>query len=241
MDQKDAGLWGRLLKDKYLKGGSMVADDNVKSKNCSSTWRGVMFEGKLLLDGLKWRVGDGSRISFWFNYWVPNAGKLHKHASISLLEAHTKEKVCDYFKVNEWNVGKLFIVLPWRIVLRIISIHMDNRLSAEDTTIWGSSKNGDFTVKSAYEEQFSDADLRYDSVFNPSVKPIHCPSKFIWNYVDDWLKANTDIDKPMGMENCLVSWCPPPLDWVKLNVDRSMNIEDGYISIGEAVMNHMKK
>ncbi|KAK2660242.1 hypothetical protein Ddye_006775 [Dipteronia dyeriana] len=46
----NTGLWGSLLKDKYLKVGNMFDYGNLTNNNCSGTWGGVLFGAKLLLD-----------------------------------------------------------------------------------------------------------------------------------------------------------------------------------------------
>ncbi|KAK3222141.1 hypothetical protein Dsin_009166 [Dipteronia sinensis] len=54
-----------------------------------------------------------------------------------------------------WEWRKLSSILPWHIVHRIFSIHINSTRSTEDTVIWGLSKNGEFSVKSAYDIHFN--------------------------------------------------------------------------------------
>ena len=91
--------------------------------NCSSTWRGISFGAELILRGLNWRVGDGSKIQFWYDAWVPEFYSLKNQAISPLSTAQLLEKVSDYIYDEEWNIHKLKSVLPWDIVLRIINIH----------------------------------------------------------------------------------------------------------------------
>ena len=53
--------------------------------------------------------------------------------------------------------------------------------------------------------------------------------------MEDWVQANTSDDKATVVNNCLISWCPPEVDWVKLNVDGSMSAEMNSIAGGGVV------
>ena len=64
LNQRDPGLWGKLFKEKYLKGGNLTDLASLTPKYCSSTWRGVLSRANLLMDGMKWRVGNGRDIRF---------------------------------------------------------------------------------------------------------------------------------------------------------------------------------
>ena len=82
--QNEVGLWGCLLKAKYLRDGNIVKVGNSSFNNCSSTLRGFSFRAKLISKGLNWRVGDGNQILFWFDAWVPSFGALMTRATIPL-------------------------------------------------------------------------------------------------------------------------------------------------------------
>ncbi|KAK3185175.1 hypothetical protein Dsin_032461 [Dipteronia sinensis] len=95
LDRKDVGFWGRVLKEKYLKG---------------------------------------------------DIGKLQNFAFFPLSEAQNVEKVCDYLVANEWDVGKLSIVLPWHIVLRIFSIHVASHWNYTEDW-WKSNFDNDIAIE----------------------------------------------------------------------------------------------
>ncbi|KAK3231085.1 hypothetical protein Dsin_002966 [Dipteronia sinensis] len=362
LSQKVTGLWGNLLKDKYLRGGHMTVYDSLKDMNCSSTWRGLSYGAKLLFEGVHWRVGDGCRISFWTDIWILELGKLLRHASCPLFDNQSNEKVSDYLTANEWNLRKLSSILPWHIVHRIFSIHIGSIHDAEDTVICGLSKTGDFSVNSAYKTHFNNSEAdswkwkfiwklklpprvlyfiwillhgklltnvnrairgftldstrvrckegcedlehvfrgcnvsrgiwevickgvtmntsfkvdwhewlftnlmcsklclgripgylffavtlwfiwkwRCDRVFDSVFQLPRCPGKIIWNYADEWLAANTDMDKVVGMKSYLICWTPPPLDWLKLNVDGISIPDTSSISAGGVIRDSNKR
>ncbi|KAK3229436.1 hypothetical protein Dsin_001317 [Dipteronia sinensis] len=149
--QNENGLWDSMLKAKYIKDGNIAKARNSYIHNSSSTWRGVAFGVELISKGLKWRVGNGSQILFWTDVWISEFGSLKCQATVPLSVDQLLKKVSDYIYDEEWNIHKLKSILPWHIVLRIISIHICWRKSELDKAIWGLSKSGDFSVKSAYD------------------------------------------------------------------------------------------
>lgn len=68
-------LWVRFLKAKYRVGEdiwSFIADRQHGSETWSYTWRCLVTACKLLSNGLKWRIGNGSRANFWTDPWLLN-------------------------------------------------------------------------------------------------------------------------------------------------------------------------
>ncbi|XP_074271202.1 putative mitochondrial protein AtMg00310 [Silene latifolia] len=61
----------RILKAKYFKHGSIL--DARRGFDPSFTWRSLWNAKSLLMDGLRWRVGDGRNIKVWEDAWVPGS------------------------------------------------------------------------------------------------------------------------------------------------------------------------
>lgn len=80
---------------------------------------------------------------------------------------------------------------------------------------------------------------RCESVFNPTFKRPNCPGKIIVNYMEDWWKANNDVEKVDG-KTCFFVWNLHAQDWVKLNVDGSRNPLLESIAIGGVIRDHKK-
>ncbi|KAK2661738.1 hypothetical protein Ddye_000312 [Dipteronia dyeriana] len=86
---------------------------------------------------------------------------------------------------------KLHSVLPGHIIYRIFSIHIGSNHSNEDTTIWGPSKNGDFSVRSAYGILFKDNNVvPWDWKFNWSLKLPPRVRCFLWTLLHSKLLTN---------------------------------------------------
>ena len=68
----DGGLWGEVLKHKYIKDhrdGILLS-----TSNSSYIWQGIVKAWKNLEEGLVWKLGNG-HFSFWHDQWT-SLGKL---------------------------------------------------------------------------------------------------------------------------------------------------------------------
>ena len=45
-------------------------------KGASYTWRSLIHGRDLLMHGLVWRVGDGTKINVYHDNWIPRSGSL---------------------------------------------------------------------------------------------------------------------------------------------------------------------
>ncbi|XP_041027002.1 uncharacterized mitochondrial protein AtMg00310-like [Juglans microcarpa x Juglans regia] len=78
----------------------------------SYAWRGIWEAKKSLKMGCRWRVGKGSEINLWTDYWVPNHRQL-KH-SVHEVELDVSQKVESLIDTNTrwWHVEKVNQLLP---------------------------------------------------------------------------------------------------------------------------------
>ncbi|KAF5463140.1 hypothetical protein F2P56_019079 [Juglans regia] len=103
----------------------------------------------LLLEGLRWRVGDGSKIQIWGSKWMPTPTSFSVHSPVSMLREDAKvEELID--KQNRaWDEGRVRAIFSSEEAELILNIPL-GRGMAQDKIIWGPSKKGAFTVSSAY-------------------------------------------------------------------------------------------
>lgn len=59
----------QVLNARYFKNGGFISAN--RGYDPSYVWRSIWGAKALLLDGLKWRVGDGMDISVWDDAWLP--------------------------------------------------------------------------------------------------------------------------------------------------------------------------
>ncbi|KAK3183153.1 hypothetical protein Dsin_030439 [Dipteronia sinensis] len=82
---------------------------------------------------------------------------------------------------------------------------------------------------------------RCKSVFDTNFKLLVCTGKIITNFVDEWLKANSDSESKNEVTFFLIARSSPETEWAKLNVDENLNLEPGTISARGVIRNHKKK
>jgi len=141
-------LWVDVMRSKYLKHTSFL-ECAVKASD-SPVWKSIMRSRTLLLKGIRWRIGNGSRIKFWHDHWVDNC------SLIELLNLHddppsnSQCMVSEFIKDDRtWNIPKLRSVIPDEQVLqKVIGIPL-SITDVEDSFCWGFSGSGTFSVKSA--------------------------------------------------------------------------------------------
>ena len=145
--QDGLSLLHQVLKARYYRGVEFL--EARRGYNPSFTWRSIWGSKALLLEGLKWRVGNGERISVWEDAWIIGDGShcvpTPQEASdmdlkvSALIDPYTKgwdvDLVHQTFREDEWP---LILNLPL------------SRFRSEDRRYWWPARNGLFSVKSCY-------------------------------------------------------------------------------------------
>ncbi|XP_042944738.1 uncharacterized mitochondrial protein AtMg00310-like [Carya illinoinensis] len=140
-------LAARIFKDKYYKYSSFL-DASLGSKP-SLIWRSIWNARALVKEGIRWRVGDGSKIKIWGSKWLPSPSSFSIQSPVSVLQVDAKvEELIDKQK-GEWNEERIRAIFIQNEADQILSIPL-SRGFAQDKVIWGPSKKGEFTVSSAY-------------------------------------------------------------------------------------------
>ncbi|CAL8132777.1 unnamed protein product [Prunus armeniaca] len=111
-----------------------------------------------VLNGLKWRVGNGDNILFWKDNWA-GCGPLENFATISLSDDLLEWTVSDFLTEQGWNTNWLLGCLPLDVL----------------------TSNGEFSVKTAYLSLFTEEtnhSRNWDTIWK-----LHVPPKiktFVW-------------------------------------------------------------
>ncbi|KAK1584321.1 hypothetical protein Q3G72_031946 [Acer saccharum] len=192
--RNDDGIWCRLLQHKYLNNKTILDPELAKGIVCSSIWKGIAFGAKLIVKGVKWRIGDGSQVRFWLDDWVPGVGILMDYATKRLSEEELAQTVNGFMTNGCWNVQHLAGLLPWDVVHKVVNIHAGREHSGQDRVIWGWSKCGNFSVKSAYSGQFEDDSLplwKWRFIWRQKLPPKI--QFFLWILLQD--KALTNLQR----------------------------------------------
>ena len=120
----------QVLKAKYFPNCEFVQAS--LGNNPSYTWRSIMAAQQVVEEGIRWQVGNGSKIQVWSDKWLPSATDLIDH------------NLCC------WKLGLLdSLFLPFEVDV-IRAIPLCSRLP-NDKLIWAKTQNGSFMVRNAYK------------------------------------------------------------------------------------------
>ncbi|XP_057249417.1 uncharacterized protein LOC130590851 [Beta vulgaris subsp. vulgaris] len=138
-------LLSRVMSAKYYPHGDVCQARLGYSSSYS--WRSIWGAKSLVMEGLIWRVGDGMKIDIWSAPWVGDEeGRFIKSARVEGLEV-----VGDLLDVErrEWNTELIDRYFNERDQHCIMAIPLSARWLQDELT-WAYSKDGTYSVKTAY-------------------------------------------------------------------------------------------
>ena len=144
-------LRATILRAKYFPDGDLM-NANLK-KGSSFTWQSIMAGVNSLRNGYIWRVGNGQKIDIREDAWIPNCAN---RKIITPRRRHLFSKVSGLIDpiMNCWDED-LVIQTLWPIdAQRVLAIPLLMH-DMPDFIAWRYTKNGLFTVRSAYFEEWN--------------------------------------------------------------------------------------
>lgn len=143
----DESLLHKILKAKYFKNTDLL--NARRGFDPSYTWRSIWGAKALLLEGLKWRVGNGRDIRVWDDDWLPEGSSPLDSSSLAVVDHNLK--VCNLIddQCAEWNQEILintFTPSEKKIILNTPLV----RSLPKDVRYWWPNTTGVYTVKSGY-------------------------------------------------------------------------------------------
>ena len=148
----DNSLLYRVLKAKYFPTSDFV--HALIGHNPSYTWRSLISTQRLVIGGLRWRVGNGANIKVWQDKWLP-WGSSHSVISPRMFLS-VDMKVADL--IDSTTAKWKFVVIDSLFIAHEAELIKSISLSATllvDKIVWAETTNGNFTVKSAYKLEAS--------------------------------------------------------------------------------------
>ena len=146
-------MGGDSLVYKVLKAKYFPTTDFIHASighNPSYTWRSLISVQSLIIEGMRWRVGNGENIKFWQDRWLPRGSTYSVNSPrmflsgdtmvVDLIDSSTarwKNEVIDSFFID-YEVD-LIKSIPLSVALPL------------DKLVWAETNNGKFTVGSAYK------------------------------------------------------------------------------------------
>ena len=138
----------KVFKAKYFPDCDFV--NASMGNNPSYIWQSLMAEQRVVKQGMRWQVGNGTNIREWRDKWLPNSSS---HTVVSpWVNVSPDFRVSELIDSNKsyWNSDLIEqLILPYEVET-VKSILLSTCLPT-DKLIWAETNNGLFTVKSAYK------------------------------------------------------------------------------------------
>ncbi|XP_013607689.1 PREDICTED: uncharacterized protein LOC106314355 [Brassica oleracea var. oleracea] len=224
--------WRKICKPKS-EGGLGIS---VKG-TWSPTWRSLVLGlREVVVPGLAWVLGDGRRVRFWKDNWLLNE-PLSELSTVDISEEMVEVRARDLWQTGtgwQTHIIEPYMSMPNR--LRLASVVIDDVTGARDRMSWGGSKDGLFSVNSAYAFLTRDAEPR------PNMEALY---QWVWRVTTperdkarEVIEANVKL-KEHGQSRERVekqiSWNRPTNGWFKLNTDGASRGNLGLATAGGAI------
>ncbi|KAL2223667.1 UNVERIFIED_CONTAM: hypothetical protein Sindi_3080900, partial [Sesamum indicum] len=130
-----------------------------------------------------WTLGQGA-VSFWHDNWFGEKPL----AQLVRGAPDTMEPVCYYWHEGEWNVPKIFRIVPPQIAHIICRIPI--AAGQRDRIVWTATSNGTFSTASAWEAIRVASPRRqlFTDIWHRSLRPT--VSVFLWRLFQDWIPVD---------------------------------------------------
>ena len=159
MAQDKPSLAQDCIKSKYIR------EDHVTAfKNGSPIWQNIGKGWDLLRENSTWSLGNGERISFWFDDWL-SIGPIRGWVQGPLSIEEENRKVKSVCTVETWNLDSISPPIPVHVRHRILSLPPPLASAREDLLIPTFVNQSKFSLGMAYRACLppldSDSDLRW--------------------------------------------------------------------------------
>lgn len=134
INQRDS-LWASTLRSKYECGKEIIP--TISRRNCKSNlWQGVCKVWNKVLEGGKWKIGNGVKVNFWNDHWC-NYGVIKDVVINPSPNLDWEENVSEFILPNgEWDRGKILGYLPENICKDILRFRVSNDEHNNDMVVW---------------------------------------------------------------------------------------------------------
>nr|POF14407.1 putative ribonuclease h protein [Quercus suber] len=145
--EKEA-LWVKVILNKYCSYSRNTSRDPEKLPS-SPNWKAISLGFPIFQKGISWGIGNGSGVKVWMNNWV-NGDSLRGMIEGPLRQREQNLTVADLYCGQNWKWELISFDLPQPIKEKLKVVPIQLHGSGRDTVLWKFSKNGEFTVGSAY-------------------------------------------------------------------------------------------
>jgi hypothetical protein len=137
----------KIFKARYYPRGSFL-EANL-GHNPSFIWRSIHTSQVIVKGGLRWRIGDGKNIRVWQDAWLRDEDNFF--ITTPMIAGKENMRVCDLMEAggSGWRRNLIYEYFNTRDAHCISNIPLFGDMQ-EDTPCWKFSRNGEYSVKSAY-------------------------------------------------------------------------------------------
>ena len=139
-------LAAQILKAKYFPRGSFW--EAKIGHQPSFLWSSILHGREVLREGSYWRIGDGNQVSIWQDRWLPMSSNHMVRSPPQGLARETKVQALIDHNRRCWNVQLVRQCFNSAQAEEILNIPLSQN-EIEDKLIWGSTRSGVFTVRTA--------------------------------------------------------------------------------------------
>jgi hypothetical protein len=140
-------LVSKVLQQKYFPNDSFLSSQ--LGRNPSYAWRSIWNAKRLLNTGLIWRVGNGESVKIWGDRWIPYPSTYTIQSPPRILDKESKVSALIDEDTKWWNPSLVSDIFNADKAALIYNIPI-SPIRQHDTLVWLGTKNGDFSVKTAY-------------------------------------------------------------------------------------------
>lgn len=210
MNEHDA-LWVKIMAHKYFPDFNTLSDS--MSTSGSWIWRGICEGLEIVKKHSCWEVADGKNINIWKDVWVPSLAK-HVPSDMSSSLVYKVSQLID-IDTRNWDINMLKALFTNDIIDQIMRIKI--RMQGRDKIRWLGTRNGSFTVKSAYNLLLNESQYIHD-IQNSGVPlfpwkklwKVQLPPKilhFIWRILHNCVATRDKLHKVVDNIDPLCPLC----------------------------------
>ncbi|CAN1139782.1 Putative ribonuclease H protein At1g65750 [Linum perenne] len=163
-----------------------------------------------MLQGARSAIRDGQETKFWTTRWVDSGIHLADFAEEEA-EINLEDSVASFVDdTGGWDFSRLHPILPAEAIEMIAGMSPPAASQGEDQWIWGLSKDGKFTIKSAYlllQNASSGQDM-WNSIWQ--WKGPNRVRLFLWLAIQDKLLTNSQRQRRHLSSDATCSTCQDP-------------------------------
>ena len=143
-------LWVKVLLSKYGLDHTLLPNV-LPTKYGSYMWKAVGGIWPEVLKGIKWDIGNGNKVRFWWDNWATEDDPLHAF-TLQPIPLEQVDECVARLTTDEgaWNWRLFANFLSHHLLLKIAATKPPNVNDEDEQMYWAYSKSGEFTTKLAY-------------------------------------------------------------------------------------------